>query len=77
MTFIKALLFPLAVCVVLLLPEYELDCLDEYWSGTADDEFSPPAIGSNGWSDIVPDERACPPPCSAVVPADDGADNDD
>jgi hypothetical protein len=70
MTFIKALLFPLAVCVVLLLPEYELGCLDEYWSGAADDAFSPSAIDSSDRSGGSPDERACLL-CSVIAPADD------
>jgi hypothetical protein len=53
MTFIKALLLPLAVCVALLVPEYELWCLDENWSGAPDEAVSLPTIGSRGQSEIV------------------------
>jgi hypothetical protein len=59
MTLIKALLIPLAVCVALLVPEYELWCLDEYWSGTPDEAFSPPATIRSGNSAVDRDEGTC------------------
>jgi hypothetical protein len=70
MTFIKALLFPLAVCVALLMSEYELWSLDEYWGGASDNAFSPPAIGCNGKSAIAIDAGTCLL-CLVVAPADD------
>jgi hypothetical protein len=75
MTFIKALLFPLAVYVALLVPEYELRWLDGYWSDTAGEVFSPRDHGS-GQSGIAADGYMCLL-CSAVAPWEDDESDDD
>jgi hypothetical protein len=75
MTFIKALLFLLAVYVALLVPKYELRCLDGYWSDTSDDVFSPRDHGS-GASEIAADDLMCPL-YSAVAPWEDDESDDD
>ena len=46
MTFIKTILFPIAVCAALLLPEYELWCLDDDWSEASDNALPLSAVGS-------------------------------
>ena len=58
MTFIKAPLLPLAVCVAFLVPEYELWFLDENWSGAPDEAVSLLAIGIGGQCEIVLNGRA-------------------
>lgn len=70
MTFVKALLFPLAVCVALLVSEYEVWCLDDCWTDTSDDAFSLPAVGSRDASAIAVDPPICLL-CTVVAPADD------
>jgi hypothetical protein len=75
MTFIKALLFPLAVYVALLVPEYELWCLDGYWSDTSDEVFSPRGHGS-GESEVAAYNQMCLP-YSAVAPWEDDESDDD
>jgi hypothetical protein len=75
MTFIKALLFPLAVYVALLVPEYELWCLDGCWSDTSDDVFSRRDHGS-GESEIVANDQMCLL-CLAVAPWEDDESDDD
>jgi hypothetical protein len=72
MTFIKALLFPLAVLVALLVPEYEIWCLDGYWSDTSDDVFSSRDGGGEG--EVAADDRICP---LAVAPWEDDESDDD
>jgi hypothetical protein len=75
MTFIKALLFPLAVYVALLVPEFELWCLDGYWSDTSDDLFSPRDHVS-GESEIAAHDQMCPL-CSTAAPWEDDESDDD
>ena len=75
MTFIKALLFPLAVYVALLVPEYELWCLDGYWSDTSDDVLSPLDYGSREGGIVARDRMF--PLCSAVTPWEDDESDDD
>lgn len=75
MTFIKALLFPLAVYVALLVPEYELWCLDGYWNDTSDDVFSARDPGGDE-SGIAADDQMFPL-CSAVAPWEDDESDDD
>jgi hypothetical protein len=76
MTFIKALLLPLAVCVALLVPEYELWCLDEDWSGASGQAISLLAIGISGQCEIVLNGCRCLL-CSFMTPGyDDDADDD-
>jgi hypothetical protein len=75
MTFIKALLFLLAVYVALLVPKYELRCLDGYWNDTSNDVFSPCDHGSAA-SEITADHSICPL-CLAVAPWEDDESDDD
>jgi hypothetical protein len=76
MTFIKILLFPLAVCVALLVAESGLSHFDEYWSGTPGGGFSGAAIGFRGEGEIA--AHACMSLlCSLVAPASDDDDDDD
>jgi len=75
MTFIKALLFPLAVYVALLVPDCELWCLDGYWSDTSGEVLFPRDHGS-GESGIAADNYVCPL-CSAVAPWEDDESDDD
>ena len=75
MTFIKVLLFPLAVSVALLVPKYELRWLDGYWSATPGQVFSARDHG-RGESGIAVDGYMCLL-CSAAAPwADDESDDD-
>lgn len=74
MTSIHALLFPLAVCAALLVPEYELWCLDDYWSDTWIDAFL--VIGSNNESGPEAEEGICPP-CSIATRGDNDDFDDD
>lgn len=53
MAFVKTLLFPLAVCVALLLPEYELWSLD-HWSATPDGASSLLVISGSAISKLAP-----------------------
>ena len=53
MAYIKTLLFPLAVCAALLLPEYELWSLDD-WIDTPDGATSLLAISDSAISKLVP-----------------------
>ncbi|HZR77512.1 hypothetical protein [Bradyrhizobium sp.] len=53
MAFVKTLLFPLAVCGALLLPEYELWSLD-YWSDTPGGASSLLAISGGATSKLDP-----------------------
>lgn len=76
MTFIKALLFPLAVFVALLALQYELWCLDDYWSATPADASSSLAINCSGESEIALDEFTCLV-CSVAAPGDDDDVDDD
>ena len=76
MTFIKALLLPLAVCVALLVPEYELWCLEENWSGASDEAISLLAIGGSGPCEIV--LNGCMRLlCAVMTPGDDDDADDD
>jgi hypothetical protein len=75
MTFVKALLFPLAVYVALLVPKYELQWLDGYWSDTSGGVFSARDHG-RGDSAIAADHQMCPL-CSAVAPWEDDESDDD
>ena len=70
MTLIKALLLPLAVCVALLVPEYELWSLDEGWSGAPDHALAAFANSGSGESEAALGECTyllCP----LVAPDDD------
>ncbi len=75
MTFVKALLFPLAVCVALLVSEYEVWCLDDCWTDTSDLALSLPAVSSSDESAIAVDVPTCLL-CTVVAPGDDD-DSDD
>ncbi len=76
MTFVKALLFPLAVCVALLLSEYEVWCLDDCGIDTSDTAFFSPTVSSSDESAIAVDALSCPL-CAVVAPGnDDGADDE-
>jgi hypothetical protein len=69
MTFVKALLFPLAVCAALLLSEYEVWCLDDCGIDVSDAAFSPTVSGSDERL-IAVDALSCLL-CTVVAPADD------
>ena len=73
MTFIKALLIPLAVTVAWLVPKYELRWLDGYWSGTSGGVFSARDLGRG---DRALAAVICPL-CSAVAPWEDDESDDD
>jgi hypothetical protein len=70
MTFVKALLFPLAVCVALLLSEYEVWCLDDCGIDVSDAAFFSPTVSSSDESLIAVDALNCLL-CTVVAPADD------
>jgi hypothetical protein len=76
MTSINSLLFPLAVCTALLVPEYELWCLDDCWSDMWDDAFSLPAISCSDERPVALDERTCRL-CSIVPPGEDDDSGDE
>jgi hypothetical protein len=76
MTFVKALLFPLAVCVALLASEYEVWCLDECWTDVSDVAISLPAVSRSDGGAIARDAFDCPL-CAVVTPADDDDADDD
>jgi hypothetical protein len=69
MTFVKALLFPLAVCAALLLSEYEVWCLDDCGIDVSDTAFSP-TVSSSDESQIAVDAMGCLL-CTVLAPADD------
>lgn len=69
MTFVKVLLFPLAVCVALLVSEYEVWCLDDCRIDTLDAAFSPTVSGSDE-SAVAVDVLSCLL-CTVVAPGDD------
>ncbi len=75
MTFVKALLFPLAVCAALLLSEYEVWCLDDCGIDASDAaSFSPP-VSSSDESAVAVDALACL--LSPVITPGDDDDSDD
>jgi hypothetical protein len=69
-TFVKALLFPLAVCIALLVSEYEVWCLEDCWTDISTGAFSPPAARSSDESAFAVDARMCLL-CWVVAPGDD------
>jgi hypothetical protein len=69
MTFVKALLFPLAVCAALLLSEYEVWCLDDCGIDVSDAAFFP-TVSSSDESLTAVDALSCLL-CTVVAPADD------
>lgn len=75
MTFVKALLFPLAVCVALLLSEYEVWCLDDCGVDVSDAAFSP-TVSSSDESAIAMDPVGCLLGPVVAPGDDDGADDE-
>ena len=73
---IKPLLFPLAICLALLMPEYVLGCLDAWWGNAPIEALFYSALDDVAGGEVSPSACACFP-CLIVAPAEGDASDDE